>query len=104
MKIQVLAARRAGPDGRALRLNSAADFRSHLPQPFRAAVEAQLESSEIVVAFCVVDLDDRLQFAGSLVALTSQRLVLVRPVQSKQPAESAERTSADFAVEAWPQD
>jgi ATP-binding cassette subfamily B protein len=83
-------------------LNSAADSWSPLPEPFRPAVEAQLETSESVVTFCAADLDDRLQFADNLIVLTSQRLLLVRQAQPKQSAESNREFAAGFAVEAWP--
>ncbi|MBI3863003.1 MAG: ABC transporter, partial [Planctomycetia bacterium] len=79
-----------------------ADFRNRIPERFRRAVESQLEAAESVVAFCMADLDDRLQFAESLVALTSQRLLLVREAQPKQAAGSEEGSPSECAAQAWP--
>ncbi|MBS0263760.1 MAG: ATP-binding cassette domain-containing protein [Planctomycetes bacterium] len=77
------------------------DFRSNLPEPFRRAVEAQLQPTESVVASCTVDLDDRLQFVSGLIVLTSHRLLLLRQPQSSQSADSATTASSNVTLQAW---
>ncbi|HEY3963503.1 MAG TPA: ABC transporter ATP-binding protein [Planctomycetaceae bacterium] len=101
MKIRERIERCTGRNGSALALSFSADSRSPLPERFRPAVESQLEASESVVAYFLADLDDRLNYAGSLVVLTSQRLLLVREAQSKQAAGSTEASPVDFTVDAW---
>jgi ATP-binding cassette subfamily B protein len=71
-----------------------------LPRAWQEALKAQLSSDETLLAWLEVDLDEKLQFARGLVAVTNKRVLASETVPGRDLKSEASRMNLRW--ESWP--
>lgn len=74
------------------RLDAATTTPAPLPASWQAALSAQLQPDEVLLSWLTTDLDERLNFAQGLLALTNQRLLACAGLQSEWQSWTLQET------------